>query len=139
MKHQTHLRTVDRTVQPDDDGIRPAGPDDACYYCGTEIGGQHDEKCPILRRVVVLEATITVALPVTLDATPESIEFHWNNGTRCASNLVDELTRMTSVDDDGATMCLCDATRFRYVREAAVADVGRIGWGVAPTTARESA
>jgi hypothetical protein len=32
-------------VAPNDDGIRPAGPRDACFYCRQKVGQPHKPDC----------------------------------------------------------------------------------------------
>lgn len=45
-------------VAADDDGIRPAGPPDACLYCRQKVGQRHQLTCVIWTRPVELLLTI---------------------------------------------------------------------------------
>jgi hypothetical protein len=37
-------------VLPNDDGIRPAGNSDECFYCNQKIGTSHKEDCVCLQK-----------------------------------------------------------------------------------------
>lgn len=54
-------------VQVDDDGIRPAGKPDECFYCKQKIGTQHKSDCVMLtqRGKVRLNLEVIGWLPCT--------------------------------------------------------------------------
>lgn len=98
-------------------GIRPAGDPDKCFYCQEPLGGQHKEDCPIRCRTVVVEMTMNFVFEEPEFNDEEKINFRYNQGTWCASNIIDEIERIEK--DNG---CLCRFTKFRYVREATTED-----------------
>lgn len=44
-------------VDPNDDGIRPAGKPDECFYCNSKVGEEHGRQCCIVTKLVRLEYT----------------------------------------------------------------------------------
>jgi hypothetical protein len=78
-------------VLPRDDGIRPAGPQDACFYCDRKIGEEHTRDCSTILKIVRLRYIYEVDVEVPYQWTRENIEFHRNMGTWCSDNSLDEL------------------------------------------------
>ncbi len=114
--------TPDQKVTLDDtrSGNGGNGTPDKCAYCTAKTGTQHDGDCVCRTRSVVVEATIRYTIMEPESWTDYDIEFHRNDGSWCASNMIDELQR---VDAKG---CLCDITQFRYVGEATKDDLERL-------------
>lgn len=111
MIHQeTHLVT-------ESNGPRPGGPAGECLYCHREIGREHAEDCVCRRRSVVIRATIEYAVEVPENWDQYEIEFHRNDSSWCASNLIDDLRRL-----DLSEGCLCAVVKFEFVREATAQD-----------------
>jgi len=88
----------DATLWPivtlDDDGIRPAGPADECFYCRAKLGQPHDETCVTVHQKVRVRYSFDVDIDVPHSWTTEDIEFHRNDSSWCAGNAIDELSRM---------------------------------------------
>ena len=101
-------------VNPDD--VRPARLDGTCFYCRVPIGGEHKKGCVIRQRTVTIEMTIKFPISVPEDWDEESINFHRNNSTWCADNVLPELEREAK-----RSGCLCSVTVFRYLGESSVA------------------
>ena len=101
---------------------RPAGRSDQCFYCHSEIGAQHKEDCVIRERTVNVDFVVhtVISVPETWDE--DQINWHYNEGTWCASNL---LTILANRDDDDR--CLCDITEAKYIGEATQEDEERFG------------
>lgn len=113
MEHkETHTVTSEN-------GPCPAGKPTECLYCHELLGEQHKSDCVGRQRTVVIEYRITVAIAVAADWSPDQINFHRNESSWCASNLIDELKT--------ATGCLCGLTKAAFVREATEADDARFG------------
>ena len=114
MQHpETHI------VKPEDE--RPARKDGTCYYCRTAIGSHHKPGCVIRTRTVVCEFTVTLTRSVPEDWDQYMIEFHMNDSSWCASNLIHE---MESLDME---RCLCGNIEGKFVREATADDEDRYG------------
>jgi len=127
-------------VDPRDDGIRPAGRPDECFYCHRRVGYTHGRECVIVQKRV--EMRVTAKLPgsaVTgrwvFDEPHEwdevMSEFHKNESSWCANNFLDECAKPGAVEwDDGADpwaelealvddesgRCLCGVLSFEFVR-----------------------
>lgn len=79
------MRHDNWVVRPDDHGIRPAGPRDACFYCHSLVGELHGSECVIPQRTVVLSASDWIderyefVVSVADCHDPETIEFLFND------------------------------------------------------------
>lgn len=115
MQHpETHLVTKDN-------GPRPAGKPDQCFYCNHPLGSEHREDCVTRQRTVVVRYAIEVTICVPEDWDEGTINFHRNDSTWCADNLIEELQRCP------ADRCLCDVAKAEFVREATREDEERFG------------
>jgi len=90
-----------------DDGVRPNGPDDACFYCHKPLGRGHGAKCPILERTVTVVYSFRINIRVPLHWDEADVEFHRNEGTWCAHNAVDQLRELADQLEE-QNRCLCD-------------------------------
>ena len=103
MKHpETHLVTTEH-------GPRPLGKPNRCFYCGRPIGAMHKEPCVCRERTVMVKLTVEVCVKVPENWTTDQINFHYNESSWCASNIMDHLKKVP---------CLCDIAEFEYVRES---------------------
>ncbi len=99
-----------------DDGIRPAGPADACFYCNEKIGSLHGADCVIVQKKIRARYIIEVDLTVPYHWTAEDFEFHRNDGSWCADNAIGDIERHQSMTDGkDCTPCLCDRFRAEFV------------------------
>jgi len=104
-----------------DDGSTPDQPLEACLYCKAAVGTEHEQGCVMRRRTVVVRAVVEYVHVIPEDWTPESVEFHLNEGTWCfcPSDLQQHLDAHTGQEDG----CLCfHGGRVEYVREATEQD-----------------
>ena len=99
-------------VVENDDGIRPAGRPDTCFYCNQKIGQPHAADCVIVQKTVRLRFTIDldIEVPHSWDADKMRAKYL---GTWCASNLI---VLFKQIDKAGG--CLCDNLHdVQFVRE----------------------
>ena len=89
-------------VLPDDDGIRPAGKQDRCFYCGREVGEYHVENCVMICRNVKVRYSFEIDIEVPAFWGKKDIEFHRNESRWCADNAIVEIE--TAAGND----CTCD-------------------------------
>lgn len=104
-----------------ENGPRPAGPPDRCFYCDEAVGGVHKSDCVLRERTIVARLVIEHVVVVPEHWTPEHFLFHRNEGTWCASNVLRELGA-----SDGDGPCICHATEVAFVREATDEDEERL-------------
>lgn len=122
-----------------DDGIRPAGRADECFYCHRKVGQEHAHNCVCIVKTVLMgvtanlgnrtvQGTWTTIVPHDWDK--RMIEFHRNEGTWCGGNFLNEEDRGTvtwSHNDqqevwsdlkrlEAGGSCLCGELRFEYIR-----------------------
>lgn len=83
-------------VAENDDGIRPAGRPDACFYCRRRVGERHAFDCimvgiPRTYRVILDGEDVgswTIEDPISWDARMRA--FHKNESAWCKNNMLDE-------------------------------------------------
>lgn len=110
--------------------IRPAGEKDKCFYCGSEIGEEHNKGCVLREKTIVTRLVIDFVDSVPEHWDEEQINFHYNNSSWCASNV---LSKLQNRDD---WRCLCDVSDFEYLRDATEDDEER--WGIVKVENLES-
>ena len=96
-----------------DYGIRPAGSPNHCFYCNAKKGGIHKKDCVIRSRTIVMEMKIEIVMEVPESWDEEMCNFHKNQGSWCATNIIDTLKKINKVNG-----CLCSVSEFKYIREA---------------------
>ena len=94
-----------------EDAIRPAGKPDRCFYCGRLLGENHRRKCVLVKRDIEIEAKFRIVVSVPAFWDKDLIEFHFNESSYCANNLIDKLK------DNAKERCLCDRTEVVYLGE----------------------
>ena len=134
--HSTYGKAADfPLVVVGDDGIRPAGPKDACFYCGRRVGEEHGRDCVTVVQRVELFVRVKDRDGRALSGLwqvdePHSwhksmIEFFLNEGSWCASNLeASEVVWDRGSEDAPAVLerlhrdngCLCELVAFDFVR-----------------------
>ncbi len=107
-----------------ENGPRPAGKSDECFYCGEKVGAVHSDHCIIPRRFVVIREIIERVVSVPKSWEPYDIDFQRNDGSWCADNIVDELRTLVDAAPDN-TCSLCPMYEAEYVREATPEDLER--------------
>lgn len=90
-------------VLVNDNGIRPAGPPDQCFFCGQKVGDPHAPTCVCLHRIVKVRYSFDIEIEVPHNWNKESIEFQKNESTWCANNALDELNEFA----ENLNGCLC--------------------------------
>jgi hypothetical protein len=118
-----------------EDGVRPAGSPNKCFYCGEPKGAPHAADCVIPQRTVVLAMTIeyVVSIPAYWDAS--QVEFHRNDSSWCSAN--DLWLIADQADAAGENMCnTCGRTEFRFIREATEKDMEEMGYNANKRQAR---
>lgn len=99
-----------------DNGPRPAGLPDRCFYCRQQIGELHDNECVLLTREIMLKATILYRRDVPQTWDKGMIEFHFNEGAWCADNLVEDLEDFRQFLE-GSDGCLCPQVSIELVEK----------------------
>lgn len=98
-------------VDPHDDGIRPAGPPDACFYCRQKVSQPHGRDCVIVLRRVKLRYVVEVEVMMPHSWDSDDIEMHRNMGSWCANNCVDDINAHI-IALEGYNRCLCHDGAF---------------------------
>ena len=110
-------------VDPNDDGIRPAGAPDKCFYCRQKVGTPHGRDCVTVSKRVRVRYTIELEIDVPYSWDQEMIEFQRNESSWCASNCVDDITEYIEAIErdvpgtDGRLTegCLCEGFKCEYL------------------------
>lgn len=99
-------------VSANDDGIRPAGPPDECFYCQQKIGSPHGAECVIVTKRVRVAFTIIYDYDVPWFWDKKMIEFHNGGGSSgCGDNRLDQIVQ----DREEAGTCLCEGTEIQFL------------------------
>ena len=111
-----------RNLVTPENGPRPAGRPDQCFYCGQPVGAEHKEDCVCRVKVVMVQVTMTIprVVPASWDA--DAVDFHLNESSWCANNIEDDLARYKDAMGDDAP-CMCGAFSGEYLRDATEEDL----------------
>ena len=95
-------------VSVEDDGIRPKGEPDECFFCRQKVGQLHIKDCVITWRhkKIKLIALVEFEEEVPEHWDDENIRFRYNDSTWCASNLFNRFDN----EDDEDSSCGCPET-----------------------------
>lgn len=107
-------------VLPNDNGIRPAGEKDQCFYCGSRVGEIHGPKCVILVKIVEyrvlyegkVAGTFIREEPYHWDAA--DCEGHKNQSSWCKGNANEHIQWI--IDPPELGECSCGQIEFRFHR-----------------------
>lgn len=74
-----------------ENGPRPAGRPDECFYCHEKIGANHKSDCVLATKLVkvVLKATMLVEVPQSFSN--EDTRFWLTESSNCSSNQIQQL------------------------------------------------
>lgn len=114
-----------RNNWPVDKGIRPAGAQDRCFYCGALKGEEHRDKCTMRTRTVVVAITYELCMAVPEDWDTHMVEFHMNESSSCADNRLDDILKQAE-----RMGCTCGSAEGKYLREATEEDEERFQFRV---------
>lgn len=100
-----------------DNGPRPAGSPNECFYCHRQLGQLHEDTCVILQKKIRIQAVIEFDDETVRSWDTNMIEFRLNESSWCASNiiplLIKELERINESDEE----CLCGSSSFKVIKE----------------------
>lgn len=115
-------------VRPKDE--RPARQDGTCFYCGQPIGGHHADDCVIPQKTCVVDFTIRLVTSEPAYWNKDNIEFHYNESSWCADNLMGYLEEF----ENNTGRCMCGLVSAEFIREATKED--EIWFGYDPSSDR---
>ena len=114
-------------ILKNDNGIRPNGQPDECFYCQQKVGQPHKIDCIILTRTVKVKYSFDIEIEVPYSWNAEDIEFHRNDGSWCANNALKELNKFAKkIDIEGECFCnyfkakvleIPEASPYRYNKD----------------------
>lgn len=111
-----------------ENGVRPAGKQNECFYCHKGIGHFHKEDCVCRRKTIVLDYTYRMVVTVPVDWDQSQIEFHRNEGSWCADNSLRELLKSFKyMKKRGYCQCGFDKFEMKFIREATEEDEENYG------------
>ncbi len=84
---------------------------DKCFYCREKVGKYHLEDCVFIKRKVLVRAIIEYEVDVPNFWDEGDVEFHRNESSWCASNLIYELEELDKKEN-----CLCGNTKFEFIK-----------------------
>lgn len=81
---------------------------DVCFYCAEPT--RHKPSCVIPQKIVKVRMTLEFERAVPYSWDGHMIEFHMNDSSWCAGNIIDELTELDDVKG-----CLCNVAEFELL------------------------
>lgn len=103
-------------VLPNDDGIRPAGPANACFYCGRIVGQEHGRECVAVKRTIKARYTFEIEVDIPAFWETDTFEFARNESSWCANNAIYDLQEYES-KLDAEHACFCGRCKIEYLGE----------------------
>lgn len=115
-----------------DQGLRPVGKPDECFYCGIKIGQYHKPTCALITKIVKYMVDFanvrlgTFSRPEPIDWDRDMCEFHKNESSWCADSALDNLVlddndsaryAMLQIEKmiDEHFSCACSLLTFNYL------------------------
>lgn len=83
-----------------------------CGYCTSRIGEEHKKGCVCRKKNINVKIHINMVMDVPEDWDKEQIDFHYNKGTWCSSNIIEELESL-----DKKIGCLCQFIKVEYIND----------------------
>jgi hypothetical protein len=108
-------------------GPAPAGKPGECFYCKVPVGGEHAADCVLRKRTVVCRVSVVYVREVPEDWDARMINFHMNDSSSCAGNLLGEIDELRK-RLDATGQCLCSFVSSQYLREASEDDEEHSMW-----------
>ncbi len=117
-------------VAKTDDGIRPAGAPDECFYCRRKVGQSHALDCTIVHKLVEYKVVAVLSDGTTFSGLWQREEpFEWdaaqmnfarNDSSWCANNFLGAADASASEKDPHSGSATWDASEDGSVRWAAL-------------------
>lgn len=114
----------DTLLVTQENGIRPAGPQNQCLYCKCELGQPHANDCVCRRKTVLVRASFEVLMEVPSDWDAAMMESYWNDGSYCIDNVLDNIRAQSA-----RVGCSCDFAEMRVIRDAEDHDHAKLNYG----------
>lgn len=108
-----------RLVTPEN-GPRPNGKPDECFYCNRLVGQPHKDNCVIFSKVVMVKVAVVIPRAVPAHWEQDQIEFQMNEGSYGNDSLIHDLERHQAADKFG---CLCPGFTAEVLRDATTEDL----------------
>ena len=94
-------------VDPNDDGIRPAGKPNECLYCKQKVGSRHLATCACVTKRIKARYTYEIELEIPYSWSAEDFEFHRNDSSWCSDNSIRELENFAKHLEESGMSCMC--------------------------------
>ena len=97
-----------------------------CFYCEGTLGNPHGAECVVPNRPVKVRLTMDLVVSAPQKWDQRMIEFHYNDSSWCADNIVEEIHRTVAARQEGYC-ALCGVTSITYLGEATLEDAVEAG------------
>lgn len=101
-------------VSKNDDGIRPAGPPDTCFYCHRKVGEHHQFNCVTVSKRVRVRYSYELEIDIPWFWEADNFEFHRNDGSWCADNSFNELNAQSEIIEASGE-CWCNRFQAEFI------------------------
>jgi len=106
----------------ENNGPRASGKLDCCFYCGQIVGEEHKADCVCRLKVVMVEVSMTIPRVVPADWDESMVNFHLNESSWCADNIIEDINLYINSKNQGAP-CMCGTFCGKLLRDATEEDL----------------
>jgi len=93
--------------------MRPASKEEKCFYCQQPLGAKHNDGCVLIQKKVKVRAVIEYEIDVPSEWDASMIEFHRNESSWCAGNMIDELQELNDKENE----CICGLVKYEHIED----------------------
>ena len=98
------IESTDLTITAFDDGIRPAGKQDECFYCNSKIGEKHQSDCHMISKRVLVKIAYEIEIVIPAKWSKEDVNHYYNekytnNGIGLIEEHIDKSKKETGTEN----------------------------------------
>lgn len=101
-------------VVQNDDGIRPAGKPNQCFYCKKYIGEPHGKECVCVTKRIKVRYAYEIEVDIPHFWTAEDFEFSRNESSWCASNAEGHIEQYLKTRNEE---CPCSYFKAEFIED----------------------
>jgi hypothetical protein len=106
-----------------DNGVRPAGKPDECFYCHEKVGN-HKNDCVCVEKAIIIELKVKLIVTVPNYWNTSNIEFKYNGSSHCLGN---EIKQLFQENEKIESECFtCHRSSVEFIGDASIEDIKRL-------------
>ena len=99
-----------------DNGPRPAGPPDRCFYCSQRLGRPHTDDCVLVTKTTKIRLSFEIEVDVPRCWNDDDIEYQFGSDSSwccCIENIAGYMKTLGPAEQE----CLCDSADCKVVHD----------------------